>query len=53
MSVLIDAQRYNVEMFARDVLMFEDDIGLVAVAHAFHIFACNLPELFVGQLVFR
>ncbi len=53
MSVLIDTQRYDVEMLPVNVLMLEDDIRLVAVTHTFHVFLCDLPELFVGQLVFR
>ena len=53
MSVLIDAQRYDVEMLPVNVLMLEDDIRLVAVTHTFHVFLCDLTELFVGQLVFR
>ena len=53
MSVLIDAQRYDMKMLSVDILMFENNIRLVAVAHAFHIFACDLPELFVCQSVFR
>ena len=52
MSVLIDAQRYDMKMLSVDILMFENNIRLVAVAHAFHIFACDLPELFVCQFVF-
>ena len=32
--------------------MLENDIGLVAVAHTLHVFAGNLPEVFVGQPVF-
>ena len=51
-AVLIDAQRYNVEMFARDVLMFEGNVGLLSIAHFLHVFICNLPELFIGQPVF-
>ena len=53
MSVLIDTQRYDVEMLPVNVLMLEDDIRLVAVTHTFHVFLCDLTELFVGQLVFR
>ena len=53
MSVLIDPQRYQMEMLSGNVLMLEDDIRLVAVTHTFHVFLCDLTELFVGQLVFR
>ncbi len=53
MSVLIDTQRYQMEMLSGNVLMLEDDIRLVAVTHTFHVFLCDLTELFVGQLVFR
>ena len=51
--LLINAQRYDMKMFARDILMFEDDIGLISVTHALHVFACNLPKLFVSQFIFR
>ena len=53
MSVLIDAQRYDVEMLPVNVLMLEDDIRLVAVTHTFHVFLRDVPELIVGQSVFR
>lgn len=53
MSVLIDAQRYDMKMLSVDILMFENNIRLVAVTHTFHVFLCDLTELFVGQLVFR
>ena len=35
-----------------DILMFEDNVGLLSVAHFLHVFICNLPELFIGQLIF-
>ena len=41
------------EMLARDVFMFKNDIGLVAVTHTFHVFLRDVPELIVGQPVFR
>ena len=47
--LLIDAQRYDVEMLSRDVPMFEDNVGLVAVTHTLHVFLCDFPELFVVQ----
>ena len=52
-AFLIDAQRYDVEMLPVDVFMLEDDIRLVAITHTFHVFLCNVPELIVGQPVFR
>ncbi len=53
MSVLVDTQRYQMEMLSGNVLMFKDDIGLVAVTHTFHVFLRDVPELIVGQPVFR
>ena len=53
MSVLIDAQRYDMKMLSVDILMFENNIRLVAVAHTFHVFLRDVPELIVGQSVFR
>ena len=47
--LLIDAQRYDVEMLSRDIPMFEDNVGLVAVTHTLHVFLCDFPELFVVQ----
>ena len=52
-ALLIDPQRHDMEMLPVNVLMLEDDIRLVAVTHTFHVFLCDLTELFVGQLVFR
>ena len=40
-------------MFPVNVLMFEDNVGLVAVTHTFHVFLRDVPELIVGQSVFR
>ena len=53
MSVLIDAQRYDMEVLPINVLMFEDDIGLISVTHLLHVFICDFPQLFVCQPVFR
>ena len=53
MSVLIDAQRYDMKMLSVDILMFENNIRLVAVTHTFHVFLRDVPELIVGQSVFR
>ena len=52
-AFLIDAQRYDMEMLPVNVLMLEDDIRLVAVTHTFHVFLRDVPELIVGQSVFR
>ena len=40
-------------MLPVDILMLEDDIGLISVAHFLHVFICDFPELFVGQFIFR
>ena len=42
-ALLIDPQRHDMEMLSGNVIMLENNIRLVAVAHAFHIFACDLP----------
>ena len=52
MSVLIDTQRYQMEMLSGNVLMLEDDIRLVAITHTFHVLLRDVPKLIVGQLVF-
>ena len=52
-TVLIDPQRYDMKMLTGDILMFENDIGLVAVTHALHVLAGDVPELLVGQFIFR
>lgn len=41
------------EMFPLDILVFENDIRLVAVTHAFHVLTGDFPELFVCQPVLR
>ena len=41
------------EMLAFDVLVLENDIRLFAVTHALHVFLRDVPELIVGQPVFR
>ena len=41
------------EVLPVDILMFEDNVGLVAITHTFHIFLRNVPELIVSQSVFR
>ena len=41
------------EMLPVNVLMLEDNVGLVAVTHTFHVFLRDVPELIVGQPVFR
>ena len=41
------------QMLPVDILMLEDDIGLISVAHFLHVFICDFPELFVGQFIFR
>ena len=42
-ALLIDPQRHDMEMLSGNVIMLENNIRLVAIAHAFHIFACDLP----------
>ena len=37
------------EVLPVDILMFEDNVGLVAVTHTLHVFLCDFPELFVVQ----
>ena len=51
MSVLIDAQRHDMEMLSGNVLVLENNIRLFAVTHAFHELTGDFPELFVGQLI--
>ena len=51
--LLIDAQRYDMKMLPLDILMFEDNVGLVAITHTFHVLLRDVPELSVGQSVFR
>ncbi len=51
-TLLIDAQRYDMEVLPVDVLMFEDNVGLVAITHTFHVFLRDVPKLTVGQSVF-
>ncbi len=41
------------QMFAGDVPMLENDARLLAVTHAFHIFAGYFAQPVVGQPVFR
>ena len=38
-------------MFARNVSVFEDDIGLFAVAHPLHVFTGDLAQLLIGQTI--
>ena len=52
-ALLIDPQRHDMEMLSGNVLMLEDDIGLVTVTHTFHILPGDFPELFVCQPVLR
>jgi len=51
--LLIDPQRHDMEMLSGNVLVFENDIGLVAITHTFHVLLRDVPELSVGQSVFR
>ena len=41
------------EMLPVNVLMLEDNVGLVAVTHTFHVLLRDVPELIVGQSIFR
>ena len=52
-ALLIDPQRHDMDMLSGNVLVLENDIGLFAVAHTLHVLAGDVPELFVGQPVFR
>ena len=52
-ALLINPQRYDVQMLPVDILMFENDIGLVAISHLLHVFLRNFTELFIGQPVLR
>ena len=52
-ALLIDPQRHDMEMLSGNVLVFENDIGLVAITHTFHVLLRDVPELSVGQSVFR
>jgi len=52
-ALLIDPQRHDVQMLPVDILMFENDIGLVAISHLLHVFLRNFTELFIGQPVLR
>ena len=46
-ALLIDPQRYDVQMLPVDILMFENDIGLVAISHLLHVYLRNFTELFI------
>ena len=52
-ALLIDPQRHDMEMLSGNVLVLENNIRLVAVTHTFHVFLRDVPELIVGQSVFR
>ena len=52
-ATLVDSQRDDMEVLSGNVLMLENDIGLFAVAHAFHVLTGDFPELFVCQPVLR
>lgn len=41
------------EMLPENVLILENNIGLVAVAHLLHVFLRNFTESFIGQPVLR
>ena len=53
MSVLIDTQRYQMEMLSGNVIMLENNIRLISISHAFHVLTGDFPELFVCQPVLR
>lgn len=53
MSVLIDTQRYQMEMLSGNVIMLENNIRLISISHTFHILLGGFPQLFVCQPVFR
>ena len=40
------------EVLPVNILMFEDNVGLVAITHTFHVFLRDVPKLIVGQSVF-
>lgn len=43
MSVLIDAQRYDMKMLSVDILMLENNIRLISISHTFHILLGGFP----------
>ena len=53
MSVLIDTQRYQMEMLSGNVIMLENNIRLISISHTLHVFLRDFPELFVCQPVIR
>ena len=52
-ALLIDAQRHDMEMLSGNVLVLENDLGVVALSHLLHVFLHNFTELFNGQPVLR
>ena len=52
MSVLIDTQRYQMEMLSGNVIMLENNIRLISISHTFHILLGGFPSLFACQFVF-
>src|SRR5690554_8239973 len=45
--------RNDMDMCAVNVRMFENNIGLIAVTHTFHILLCHFRKLLIAYLVFR
>ncbi len=43
MSVLIDTQRYQMEMLSGNVIMLENNIRLISISHTFHILLGGFP----------
>ena len=41
------------EVLPVDILMFEDNVGLIPISHTLHVFLRDFPELFVCQPVLR
>lgn len=39
------------QVFARDVSVFEDNVGLLTVSHPLHIFTGDLAQLLIGQTI--
>lgn len=40
------------EVLPVDILMFEDNVGLIPISHTLHVFLRDVPKLIVGQSVF-
>ena len=52
-AAFVHPQANDVDMVAVDVLVFIDQIRLVAITQLLHILPCDVGKLLVGQHVFR